>query len=392
MHPSACRAFVAVLAVGVAFGGGRAFAEGEGKRFSVHPSIKVTTVADDNVRLQDGDRDSDIGVWIAPRLELGYQSRGLQAGADLGADVRRYLNHSHLGKEFYRLHGFVEVGLLPGLTLRVSDTYTPQPIRLGVPEDEGRNLVQTNRVVTKLEYWREFAEGREVQFGIQGGRLTSEGFEEGRNTGSGGTGGARADHWDGAAYAEVSNPLGRKSSVFLRAQSRYRTFDESSEFDFVEVFGVGGIRSRWLRNVEVSLSGGYGLVEYLEQSSTKRFLADGRILWRLPRGWSTHLNVHNKFTADLTGRDYVETAGTFGVEKRLGPRTDFLVEGFLTRFDGDSFSEGSSLFGGVRARVRRQLTRRVQFALTYRHWNRGGGEDIDDFYQNRLSLMLSYRR
>ena len=162
--------------------------------------------------------------------------------------------------------------------------------------------------------------------------------------------------------------------------------------DFVDVFGLGGIRSRGLRNLEISLAGGYGLVEYLDQGSTQRFLGDGRILARLPRGWTTHLNVHNKFTADLTGRDYVETTGKIGVEKRLGPRTEFMVEGFLTHFDGDSFDEESNLFGGVRARVRRQLTRRMQLALTYRHWNNGGDQSIDDFHQNRLSLMLSYRR
>ena len=62
MLPRARRALLVLLAIGVVCSGGRAAAEGEGKRFSVHPSIKVTTVAEDNIRLESDDRDSDIGA------------------------------------------------------------------------------------------------------------------------------------------------------------------------------------------------------------------------------------------------------------------------------------------------------------------------------------------
>jgi hypothetical protein len=80
------------------------------------------------------------------------------------------------------------------------------------------------------------------------------------------------------------------------------------------------------------------------------------------------------------------------VEKRLGERTSAGLTGFVTEYENEAYDSGSNLFGGVEAEVRRQLSRHFQLKLTYRFWQNGGDYHFDDFRQNRLALVLTYRR
>ena len=89
-----------------------AHAEGENRRFSIHPSIRTLAVASDNLYLEKGNTDKGGGFWIQPNLEMDYRGRIFELGADLGADLRRYPGESQLNEEFWRASGFVEVGLL----------------------------------------------------------------------------------------------------------------------------------------------------------------------------------------------------------------------------------------------------------------------------------------
>ena len=63
----------------------------------------------------------------------------------------------------------------------------------------------------------------------------------------------------------------------------------------------------------------------------------------------------------------------------------------MTRFDGDVGADAANLFGGTELRIRRQVTRSLQLALSYRHWRNRGAFDLDDFSQNRIALELDFR-
>jgi hypothetical protein len=369
-------------------------AEGQESRFSVHPSVRVVGVADDNVFLNDRAK-SDLGGWITPRIEATYRTRIFEVGADVGVEVRRYVEHSALADELLRLRGYAEIGLWSGLTMRVSDAYVPQPIQLGLPEDDGSNLAQTNRLDARLRYERELPGGREFELGLRGTRFLSESFAA--DVPSSGRHDAVLDHfhpdfWEAATYLEFRSPFGRRSSTYARAQFRQRFFDESPRSDHWDLTALIGLRSRWLRNVEIQIAGGWGLISFDSRGDVHRFLGEASLRHRLPSGWSWNLSAAHKFTADLSGNDFVETTGELGVEKRFGERMSASAKAFLSRFDDAAWDRGGNLFGGVEVAIHRQLSRRAQVKLTYRHWRNGGDYDFDDFRQNRLALEFSYRR
>ena len=87
----------------------------------------------------------------------------------------------------------------------------------------------------------------------------------------------------------------------------------------------------------------------------------------------------------------VETSGRISVEKRFGERTAASLGFFVSRFSNEAWERDENLFGGVEIDLSRQLTRRMQSKLSYRHWRNGGDYEFDDFHQNRIALELSYR-
>lgn len=388
------RRIAAALAATLLLVPGDAGAEGEGRRFSIHPSVRVVGVYDDNLFFDDEDPDSGYGAWIIPRLELAYRGRSYELGADLGADIRRYLREPALDEEFFRLRGYGEFGLLPGLTLRLSDTYAPQPLQLGLPEDDADNLVQTNRVDAELGYWRELSGGRELELGAHGTRFMGESFAADVPTGAGlGVDeDFRPDFWEVAGFAEFKNPLGRRHSAYTRLQVRRRLFDDSPLSDHTDLSLLVGVRSRWSRNLEFALAAGWGLIAFDSQGLQERFLGEGRLEHRLRAGWSWRASLVNKFTADLAGNPFVETTGRLVLEKRFGTRTLWSAGGFLSRFENKSWDHPVNLFGGFEASVRRQMTRRAQLKLAYRYWINGGDCAFDDFRQNRIVVEFLYRR
>jgi hypothetical protein len=371
-----------------------AWTEGEPERFSFHPSIRVVGVADDNPFFEDGDSDWGLGAWIQPRIEAGYHRRAIEVGVDLGADLRRTIDEPDLSREYWRLTGFAEVGLLPGLSLRISDTYAPQPFQLGRPEDDAENLVQSHRLDARIRYWRQLPRGRELEFGLRGTRFMSESFRVERPDGGGGLvidDHFHPDFWEGAAYGEIQNHFGRLTTGFLRSQVRTRSLDEASDSDHTDVSVLVGVRSRRFSNLELELAGGWGLVSFASLGSSNRFLGRGDLRQQLPRGWSWRLTLENKFTADLSGDDFLESSGRVEVEKRFGERTAVTVGAFLSRFENEAWSRDDNFFGGAEVELRRQLTRRAQVKLSYRHWRNGGDYEFDDFGQNRIALEFSYR-
>ena len=133
-------------------------------------------VGDDDPYLEERD-DGAFGSWIAPNLELGYRADFYELQADLGADVRRYVDdEGDLSEEFYRAIVNGEIGVLPGLTLRVSNAFSPQPERVSSPADATRNLQQTNQVDAEVRYWKELPGRRELLMTFRGAHFIGEDF------------------------------------------------------------------------------------------------------------------------------------------------------------------------------------------------------------------------
>jgi hypothetical protein len=288
------------------------------------------------------------------------------------------------------------VGLLPGLTFRVANAFVPNPEELGLPPDQGANMLQTNRSDAELRYWRALPGEREISFGMRGTRFFSDGFSE-DVPGSGGTvildDNFHADYWGGTSYLEYQEPLGRRTSGYARAQAGYRTFDDSPRSDNLDYSLLLGVHSLRFRNAEIDVAGGYGRIQFSSLGDQPRIMGRASLRYRLPSGWSWRLGVNHLTSADLLGNAALETTGSIGVEKRFADgRTAAGVNLFITRFDTKSWSEGANLFGGAELQVRRQLSRRTQFRVSYRHWRNQGAYEFDDMLQNRLlfDLALNY--
>jgi len=365
--------------------------EADPNRFSFHPSIRITAAADSNVELHDDDSEGDLGLFFFPRVELGYQGRWFDLGADLGADIRRYVDPDSPSEEFFRVGGFAEFGLMPGLTLRFSDAYAPTPVDLGKPEDHAANLVQTNRAVVNLRYWHELPGERELVISLQGTRLGSESFSA--EVGNGIVDDDfHADFWEGALLAEVQSPLTDHTSVFLRTHARYRSFEDSSASDFGDLAVLVGMRTHWFQNVDFDFSGGYGRIAFDSGSDQKnRFLGQANVRYRLSDGTTLRLSFANRNTADIVGNDFVEMTGRIGAERRFGERTAASLDVFLSRFENETWDSGANVFGGVEARIRRQLSRRTQLSLAYRYWDNRGDYETDDFSQHHVNLLFTFR-
>lgn len=388
------RAGVAAL-VAVGFLAAAAGAEeGAPRRFTWRPSLVVRGVADDNVRQTDRGAEDDFWLWASPRVELGYQAPAFDVGADLGADVRQYADNGGLDDVFYRTRAHAEAGLLPGVTLRVTDTFVPQPETLGLPEDDASNLQQTNRVDGELRYWRALGERREFTLGARGARFDSESFTAlvpGPDDSTYVDTGFNADYWEGGSFLELRNAVGRRSTVYLRGQVRYRAFDEASAADHTAYVAQLGFQTRWLSRLRFELAGGWGLVDFRSRDDVPHFLGSARIRYRAAGGWSFDVGAHQRFTSELTGGEYVDTTGRISVEKYFGRRTAAEITGFLSYLDNAAASPRTNVFGGVELRVRRQLSRRLQVAVAYRYWNNAGAYALDDFAQNRVVLTLGFR-
>jgi hypothetical protein len=215
------RGFAFVVCTALALSGSAAHAEGEPGYFSWHPSLRASLVADDNVFCEEDGESGSLGFWLAPRLELGYRTGAVELGADLGVDLRRYVDHSSaLSAELFRAIGWGEIGLRPGLNLRLSNAFVPQPVRLGLPEDEAANQVQTNRLDAGLHWWRELAGRREVEAGLLASYFRSEEYSEVVPLEGGGFGvddDFRADYVQGLGFVELQSPLGERTSTYLRS-------------------------------------------------------------------------------------------------------------------------------------------------------------------------------
>jgi hypothetical protein len=372
-----------------------AWAEGEPGVFDWHPSLHVTTVADDNVFFSDDGSKGSVGTWVTPRLEMTWRTPALEVGADVGVDARQYFDHrSALDDEYYRAVGWADIALSPSLRLRISDAYVPQPYALGRPEDGTGNLSQTNRADFDFSWSLPFERGSEIALGTVVTHFWSDGYPETVPAAGGGSvveNDFRSSYVQGLAYGEFRTPLGERTSAFARTQASYRDFTENSDASHANLSLLMGVRSQHWANLEAELSGGVGYLQFSGLGSAMRALGDARLLYRFENGWSVWLSGLARMSPDLSGDDALQTTGEVGVEKRFDPATAAAVRLFATRYAGHLPTSQADLFGAVEVRLRRQLSRRLQVGVTYRHWRNAGAFGADDFDQNLVGVDLGFR-
>jgi hypothetical protein len=374
--------------------GGAARAEGERGRFSWHPSLRVTGVADDNVRFQDSNRDGALGIWVAPRLELEYQAPILAVGADLGVDYRYYGGESSpVNGPLYRAVGWGDVGLGHGLSLGLSNAFVPQAVRLGLPEDDNANLVQSNRADADLSWRRELRRGHELAVGIVGTHFLSDDYAEPIPLQGGGfvvDPEFEPNYVQGLLFTELQSLLGERTEVFVRGQAARRDYTRISLGDNTQVSGLTGVRSQYFRWLDLELSGGGGALFFDDETAWRaQARLDART--RLEFGLSLWLTARHLSTPDLAIDQTHQTSLELGFEQRFGPATALKARVFATRFLGDARGPGGNLFGAAEVGLRRQLTEQIQVGLAYRHWRNAGSLGVDDFNQNRIGLDFGFR-
>jgi len=380
--------------VALLIGSAVARAEDQESRFTIHPSLLVTLVGDDDPYLAQRDEGA-FGVWLAPSLELGYRADVYELQADLGADVRRYLNESGLSEEFYRaiVHG--EVGVLPGLTLRVSNAFAPAPEQLSSPADATKNLQQANQVDAEVRYWKELAGHRELLMSFRGGYFTSEDFNAVIVTDGNGIfvhPDFEPTHWEGASKLEFQAPFGERNSLYARSEFEYRDYNEFEAPDRAEFTILFGARTRHFRNIEIDVAAGYGMVSFESADDLHRFVGEGSLRYRLPNGWTWRVSAANRFASDLAGNVFVETTGRMGLEKRLGELITASAAAFASRLENNPWNLPTNFFWGAEFRIEARVARHSVVAATYRHWDNAGNFSLDDFNQDRVAIEIFYRR
>jgi hypothetical protein len=383
-----------ICAGGLAFALPAAAQEADERPFSWRPSLQVRGLWTDNIGLTAPRREDDFGLFATPRLEAAYRTEAYELDFDGAVDVRRYTDDAELDDVFYRVKTGAEVGVLPGLSVRLSNAYAPTARTLGLPDDDPANLIQSNRAQLEMRYWRELPGSRELAVGAVGGRFDTESYA----TGIAGPGGSvvidprfRADFWEGGGYAEFQNPIGERHAGYLQAKVRQRTFDVEPDGDHLQVAGLAGFRTHIEPGFELDAAGGYAWLDFGGGDDETSWLARADLSLRRPDGWRFQLGFHHELTVDIAGQDFQDTTGRIGVEKYLGTRTALSATAFLSQLHSDATRPRGNLFGGFEVKVRRQLVRRLTASLSYRYWENAGSFELDDFDQSRVVLALTYR-
>lgn len=368
-------------------------ADGPESGFWWTPSLRLSGVVDDNIFFKSGNGNGDVGFWIAPRVEAGYRGSAFAVGADVGVDVRQYIDDGGINDQLIRATGWGELNLAPGLDLRVQNAYVPQSVILGLPEDDTLNSVQTNRAEASLQWSHALAPGRSFTIGAVGTHFLAEEHADALPAPGGGFAvdpSFGGNFWQGLAFVQVDTALAERTTLWARTQASYRDFSELSSADHTKVGMLVGVESRYWRGVELSASAGGGAVFFDGLGTGYRAVGRARALKRFERGFSVWIGGRHLRSPDLRGNEVDETRGEIGFEQRFGSATAFDARGFVTRYDA-AFVGGPNLFGGAELRLRRQLTQQLQVGVTYRYWENGGRLVADDFAQNRVVIEIGFR-
>jgi hypothetical protein len=363
---------------------------------SLHPYASLSGVYNSNVLLEPDHGTGEFGLWLSPGIEANYRRDVFRAGLDIGADLQRYFGPIALDGYYGRIAGFAEVAPLPGLTLRLADAWAPQPLNLGLPDDDAANLVQSNRVEAEARLRRELPREFVLDVGILGTRFDADSYEvrQGADLNGFSTDGGSidVDYWDVTGRIELQRGFDRRTIGYARILARDRAYESASNYSFVEVSGLLGLRFRGPAQTELEIAGGYGQLNYRDGPTKPTALGLLELSGVLDGGWRWHAGVSRNFTTDFSIYDYAETSGRVGVEKELGPRTRATVEVSGGQFNSEAPDVGNQTYWAVEAALRRQLNRTMQAGLVFRHWQTHGEGSLRDITQNRVILELKYRR
>jgi hypothetical protein len=365
-----------------------------GERFRIRPSLKVTFVGDDNIYHEKDDEESAFGSWIAPRLELDYRRGSFRTGGELGADVRLYTGGKDLNDSYYHVAADVEYQTLRGVTLRLSNIYTPQPVWLGRPTDDTGNLVQSNTLRAEARFRREFKRTTSLELGVQTSWFTAEGYTTSivhPDEVSEEIDRFHPDYLDFSGFVEGQYSLGRRALFFARGRARVRNYQEIPGGDYTEFAGVVGMRTDWGRRFWLEVAFGYGAVNFERLSSEGRPVGRVTFHYEMPKGWTLKGSFGQTLTSQAVGTDFSENYVRVDLEKLLGSRTRAGLGFWWNSFDSAASGQRENSSSAVEFSIRRQLTRRIEAVLAYRHWRNGGDQSADDFQQNRVTLAFSYR-
>ncbi len=366
-----------------------AAAEGEADLFTIQPTFSATAVADDNPEFERSGGASSIGAWLRPSVKLDYHAPLFGVGADLGVDVRRYSGYnSSLSDEFARIGGWAEATLMPGVALRVANAWAPRALRLGRPEDDGTNLIQTNTLDASLRHWRSLPGERELEVGVTGTYFRSDDFWEPLG------GGAvdqdfRGNYVGGVGYVEVQTPVVGDLDAYLRAQAGYRSLADASDADHADMGGSLGLRVPFGDGSRFEIGGGAGWLAFSGLNDRPRATGLMKLRLALPGGFVASVGLEHLLSANIEGRKFQQTDARVEVERYFGRRLAAAIAGFGTRFDDASLGS-ADLFGGGEARLRYQMTRATQIVVRYRYWTNRGDFSVDDFTQNRATIELRF--
>jgi len=153
------------------------------------------------------------------------------------------------------------------------------------------------------------------------------------------------DHWEGAGKLELQTPFGDRSSLYARSELEFRTYSESEVPDRREIAILVGARSRYFRNVEIDVAGGFGMVAFESNDDLHRFVGEGSLRYRLPNGWTWRVSAANRFVSDLSGNVFVETTGRMGIEKHFGELISASAAAFISSLENDAWDVPKNLFG-----------------------------------------------
>ena len=388
-------AVAVVCAVLLAGGPGLRAEPGQRDRgLRLRSEVRSAVVYDDNVFLEE-DGESDVAFGLAPSVGAEYVRPRWKVGGDFGVDGRLYTSNSSLSDLFWRAEAYGEIEPVRGLRLRIADHYVPQPLVLGRPEDETANLVQSNTLLAEARYWREIRSQAAIEVGIRAARFTADSFPASIDVDGDGRIDSdshfESDYWGVSAFAEGQLFVGRSTTVFTRLEARQREYDELTAADYDEISVLLGFRTRVGSRLSVELAGGYGIIDYEEFEQNPRWLGRLALDYDMGRGWRVRLTLLRRLSSDATAIDFGETSARVGVEKRLGARTSIYADAWWAEYDSDGPGRADQRVLAGEVGLRRQLTRRIEATLSYRHWRNEGGLPDDDFTQNRVMLGLVYR-
>ncbi len=363
---------------------------------SLHPYATLSGVYNSNVLLEPSDGTGEFGMWLSPGIEANYRRGIFRSGIDVGADLQRYFGPIHLDGYYGRVAGFAELAPLPGVTVRLADAWAPQPLNLGLPDDDAANLVQSNRVEAEARLRRELPRELVLDLSLLGTRFDADPYEVRHDAELGGfsTQGDSidVDYWDVTGRLELQRGFDRRTVAFARILARDRAYESATEYSFVEFSGLLGLRLRGPAQTELEIAGGYGHLDYRDGPAKPTALGLIELRGALDGGWRWHAGVSRNFTTDFSIYDYAETSGRVGLEKELGPRTRATVEFSGGQFNSEAPDVGNQTYWAVETALRRQLNRTMQAGLVFRHWQTNGDGSLHDVTQNRVILELKYRR